>query len=73
MFEKSLSDFFENYSGFWLTIFSSSERIFEMTSVVGWAKSHFTLLKANETKPNITKKIGCISNERRKLEVSLGI
>ena len=39
----------------------------------GWAKSHFTLLKANKTKRNKAKKIGYISNERRNLEVPLGI
>ena len=26
----------------------------------GWAKSHFTLLKANKAKPDGAKKIGCI-------------
>ena len=30
-------------------------------------------LKANKTKPNKAKKIGYESNERRKIEVSLGI
>ena len=37
----------------------------------GWPKSHFTLLKANETKPNGAKKIGYISNERPYLGVFL--
>ena len=32
-----------------------------------WAKSHFTLLKANKTKRNEVKNMGYISNERRKL------
>ena len=39
----------------------------------GWEKSHITLLKANKTKLNESKKIDCISNEKRKLEVSLDI
>ena len=30
----------------------------------GWAKSHFTLLKANKTKPNTAKKMGSVSNKR---------
>ena len=34
-----------------------------------WAKSHFTLLKANKSKPNRAKKIGYISNERPDLGV----
>ena len=38
-----------------------------------WGRSHFTLLESNKTKRNIAKKIGYISTERRKLEVSLGI
>ena len=33
-------------------------------SDVGWAKSRFTLLKANKSQPNRAKKIGYISNER---------
>ena len=37
----------------------------------GWPKSHFTLLKANKTKPNRAKKIGYISNERPDLGVFL--
>ena len=39
----------------------------------GWTKSHFTLFKVNKTKRNKAKKNGYISNERQKLEVSLGI
>ena len=39
----------------------------------GWDKSHITHLKANKTKPNKAKKISYISNERRNLEVPLGI
>ena len=35
----------------------------------GWPKSHFTLLKANKSKPNRAKKVGYISNERLDLGV----
>ena len=35
----------------------------------GWAKSHFTLLKANKTEPNTSKIIGYESNERPDLGV----
>ena len=38
-------------------------------SDVGWAKSRFTLLKANKSQPNRAKKIGYISNERPDLGV----
>ena len=39
----------------------------------GWPKSHFTLLKANKTKPNRAKLMSYISNERPDLGVFLGI
>ena len=37
----------------------------------GCPKSHFTLLKANKTEPNIAKKIGYVSNKRPNLGVFL--
>ena len=39
----------------------------------GCPKSHFTLLKANKSKPNRAKKIGYISNEKPDMGVFLGI
>ena len=47
--------------------------LFNFETNTGWVKSHFTLLKANKRKPNITKYIDYISNGNGKLEVSLGI
>ena len=45
---------------------------FEVSSSLlytSWPKSHFTILKANTTKPNGDKKIGYVSNERQDLGV----
>ena len=45
--------------------------IYHSNKYTWWAKSHFTLLKANKRKPNRAKKIGFISNERPDLGVFL--
>ena len=42
---------------------------YHLNIINGWAKSHFTLLKANKTKPNKAKKMGYASNKRPDLGV----
>ena len=44
-----------------------------MSVYTGWAKSHFTLLKANKTKPNKAKKWIIYEIKDQIWEIDLGI